>query len=219
MRASSEECSRLVLFRSILNVRELVTMMASLYPHPLESTMSSSTGIAELRTSDYKTLGRPDPAGPNGHRPRRRTRISWCSTNQPPPSTSRAARDFGTAMRAVAARGKTVVFATHYLEEADAYADRVVLMARGQMVADGPPIEIKARVGGRTIRATTRGRGCDSSRSVTDGGHASRAARRRLSSSPAPIRHPQTPSCAICSLAIPRPATSRCAARGLRRRS
>jgi ABC-2 type transport system ATP-binding protein len=47
-----------------------------------------------------------------------------------------------------------VLFATHYLEEADAYADRVVLMAHGRVVADGPPTEIKAIVGTRTIRAT-----------------------------------------------------------------
>ena len=46
------------------------------------------------------------------------------------------------------------MFATHYLEEADAYADRVVLMAHGEVVADGPTTEIKARVGARTIRAT-----------------------------------------------------------------
>ena len=51
-------------------------------------------------------------------------------------------------------RGKTVVFATHYLEEADAYADRIVLMARGRIVADGSPTEIKAMTGVRTIRAT-----------------------------------------------------------------
>jgi ABC-2 type transport system ATP-binding protein len=63
-------------------------------------------------------------------------------------------RDFWTAMRAFAARGKTVVFATHYLEEADAYADRIILMARGRIVADGSPTEIAATVSGRTIRAT-----------------------------------------------------------------
>ena len=51
-------------------------------------------------------------------------------------------------------RGKTVVFATHYLEEADAYADRIILMANGRVVADGPATEIKAAVGTRTIRAT-----------------------------------------------------------------
>ncbi|MGH3049403.1 MAG: ABC transporter ATP-binding protein, partial [Gaiellaceae bacterium] len=63
-------------------------------------------------------------------------------------------RGFWTSMRDFAARGKTVLFATHYLEEADAYADRVVLMARGKVVADGAPTEIKAMVGTRTIRAT-----------------------------------------------------------------
>ena len=51
---------------------------------------------------------------------------------------------FWATMRGFAARGKTVVFATHYLEEADAYADRVVLMAHGRVVADGPTTEIKA---------------------------------------------------------------------------
>jgi ABC-2 type transport system ATP-binding protein len=66
-------------------------------------------------------------------------------------------RSFWSAMRAFAEGGKTVLFATHYLEEADAYADRVVLMADGVVVADGPPNEIKAMVGNRTIRATLPG--------------------------------------------------------------
>jgi ABC-2 type transport system ATP-binding protein len=61
---------------------------------------------------------------------------------------------FWTTMRGFAARGKTVLFATHYLEEADAYADRAILMANGRIVADGPTTEIKAMVGLRTIRAT-----------------------------------------------------------------
>ena len=64
---------------------------------------------------------------------------------------------FWTTMREIAARGKTILFATHYLEEADAYADRAVLMARGRVVADGPTGEIKAMVGSRTIRATLPG--------------------------------------------------------------
>ena len=62
-------------------------------------------------------------------------------------------------MREFAARGKTILFATHYLEEADAYADRAVLMAHGTIVADGPTNEIKAMVGSRTIRATLPGGG------------------------------------------------------------
>jgi ABC-2 type transport system ATP-binding protein len=61
---------------------------------------------------------------------------------------------FWTTMREFASRGKTILFATHYLEEADAYADRAVLMAHGAIVADGPTNEIKAMVGSRTIRAT-----------------------------------------------------------------
>ena len=65
-----------------------------------------------------------------------------------------ARRHFWHSLRTVAAEGTTVLFATHYLEEADAYADRIVLLARGQIVADGPATEIKAQVGSRTIRAT-----------------------------------------------------------------
>ena len=64
-------------------------------------------------------------------------------------------------MRRFAAGGKTVLFATHYLEEADANADRIVLMARGQVVADGPATEIKATAGGRIIRGTLPGASVD----------------------------------------------------------
>jgi ABC-2 type transport system ATP-binding protein len=66
-------------------------------------------------------------------------------------------RDFWAAMHAETARGRTVLFATHYLEEADAYADRVVLMRAGKIVADGTAAQIKASVSGRTIRATVPG--------------------------------------------------------------
>jgi ABC-2 type transport system ATP-binding protein len=63
-------------------------------------------------------------------------------------------RDFWASMRGFAQSGKTIVFATHYLEEADAFADRIILMAHGRIVADGPTGEIKARVGMKTIKAT-----------------------------------------------------------------
>jgi ABC-2 type transport system ATP-binding protein len=62
--------------------------------------------------------------------------------------------DFWTAIRQDARGGRTVIFATHYLEEADAYADRVVFVRRGQVVADGTAAEVKALASGRTIRAT-----------------------------------------------------------------
>jgi ABC-2 type transport system ATP-binding protein len=66
-------------------------------------------------------------------------------------------RAFWTTMRQQAQAGKTVLFATHYLEEADADADRIVLMRSGRVVADGAATEIKAMAGGRTIRATLPG--------------------------------------------------------------
>jgi ABC-2 type transport system ATP-binding protein len=60
-------------------------------------------------------------------------------------------RAFWTTMRALAGRGHTVVFATHHLEEADAVADRVVVMAAGRVVADGPAAQLKAAGADRTI--------------------------------------------------------------------
>jgi ABC-2 type transport system ATP-binding protein len=63
-------------------------------------------------------------------------------------------RDFWQAIRDDAALGRTIVFATHYLEEADAYADRIVLISKGLIVADGTSAEVKALASGRTIRAT-----------------------------------------------------------------
>jgi ABC-2 type transport system ATP-binding protein len=65
--------------------------------------------------------------------------------------------DFWTAIREDARGGRTVIFATHYLEEADAYADRVVFVRRGQIVADGTAAEVKALASGRTVRATIPG--------------------------------------------------------------
>jgi ABC-2 type transport system ATP-binding protein len=64
---------------------------------------------------------------------------------------------FWATMRGLADRGHTVVFATHHLDEADAVADRVVVVAGGRIAADGPATEIKRRIGGRTIRFTCPG--------------------------------------------------------------
>ncbi|GAB2475558.1 ABC transporter ATP-binding protein [Xylanimonas ulmi] len=62
-------------------------------------------------------------------------------------------REFWAAIRADAARGRTVVFATHYLDEADAYADRVVMVSRGRVVPDGSAAEVKALASGRMVSA------------------------------------------------------------------
>jgi len=63
-------------------------------------------------------------------------------------------RSFWSAIRSDAEKGRTVLFATHYLEEADQYADRIVLMRKGRIVADGTGAQIKALAAGRTVRAT-----------------------------------------------------------------
>jgi ABC-2 type transport system ATP-binding protein len=60
-------------------------------------------------------------------------------------------RAFLQGIRAFAALGRTVVLTTHYLEEADELAQRVIVIDRGSVIADGSPGEIKARVGGRRI--------------------------------------------------------------------
>ncbi|GGF58399.1 ABC transporter ATP-binding protein [Marmoricola endophyticus] len=62
-------------------------------------------------------------------------------------------RSFWSSIRADASQGRTVLFATHYLEEADQYADRIVLVAGGRVVADGSGAEIRGLASGRTVRA------------------------------------------------------------------
>ncbi len=150
-----------------LSVRELVTMVASLYPRPLEVedalALSGCSGFADRRTTKLS----------GGQAQRVRFAIALVANpdllllDEPTaPLDVEARREFWASMRAVAARGKTIVFATHYLEEADAFADRIVVLARGSVVADGPPGEIKARVGGRTIRATLPGADLEALRSL-----------------------------------------------------
>jgi ABC-2 type transport system ATP-binding protein len=141
-----------------LSVRELLAMMASLYPKPLAVdeviALTRIGDIAERRTDKLS----------GGQAQRLRFALGLIGNpdllvlDEPTVALDvEARRDFWTTIREFAARGKTVVFATHYLEEADAYADRIILMAHGRVVADGPATEIKATVGLRTIRATLPG--------------------------------------------------------------
>ena len=141
-----------------LSVRDLVSMTASLYPNPLDVgeviTLTGLDGIAGRRTQKLS----------GGETQRARFAIALVGNpdllvlDEPTVALDVEGRiGFWNTMRALAGRGKTVLFATHYLEEADAYADRVVLMARGRVVADGPPTEVKALVGSRRIRATLPG--------------------------------------------------------------
>jgi len=66
-------------------------------------------------------------------------------------------RGFWAAIRQDTEQGRTILFATHYLEEADSYADRIILLRHGEVVADGTASQIKALTAGRTVRATLPG--------------------------------------------------------------
>ncbi|MFZ0664411.1 MAG: ABC transporter ATP-binding protein [Acidimicrobiales bacterium] len=138
-----------------LTVRELVTMIGSLYPRPLDvSDVLKLTGTAEIAERRTNKLS-------GGQTQRVRFAMALVANpdllllDEPTAALDvDARREFWASVRGFAAQGKTVIFATHYLEEADLYADRIVLMANGHIVADGPTTEIKAKAGGRTIRTT-----------------------------------------------------------------
>jgi ABC-2 type transport system ATP-binding protein len=138
-----------------LTVRELVSMMAALYPNALDvDAVLELTGIEDIGGQLTQKLS-------GGQTQRARFAIALVGDpdllvlDEPTVGMDVESRHlFWMTMREFASRGKTVLFATHYLEEADTYADRAVLMARGAVVADGPTTEIKAMVGSRTIKAT-----------------------------------------------------------------
>jgi ABC-2 type transport system ATP-binding protein len=143
---------------SHLTVRELIDMMGSLYPQPLsvDETLAIA-GITDLANRKTTKLS-------GGQSQRVRFAVAMVSDpelivlDEPTVGMDVESRhQFWETMRGYAARGKTVIFATHYLDEADANADRIVLMARGSIVADGSPRELKAMTGGRIIRATLVG--------------------------------------------------------------
>jgi ABC-2 type transport system ATP-binding protein len=143
---------------SEMSVRDLIDMVGSLYPRPLPiDEVLQTTGTAAFASQRTTKLS-------GGQTQRVRFALALVANpdllvlDEPTAALDvEARRDFWESMRSVAQSGKTVIFATHYLEEADLYSDRIVLMARGRIIADGPPTQIKAKVGGRTIHTTLSG--------------------------------------------------------------
>ena len=136
-------------------VRETAEYTASLFvrPRPVDEALDRAgiTGIGDRRVG--KCSG--------GEQQRLRFAMALLSDPEllilDEPTTGmdvEGRRGFWTAIRQDTARGRTVLFATHYLEEADAYADRIILLRHGQIVADGTSSEVKAMAAGRTVRAT-----------------------------------------------------------------
>jgi ABC-2 type transport system ATP-binding protein len=148
-----------------LRVRELVSLVASYYPHPLRvDDVLALTGSATSRSAGRGSYPVGKPSGALC-----RTALVANSRSLGPRRADRGHRRRGPH-RVLAghaggrrAKGKTIVFATHYLEEADAFADRIVLMARGRIVADGsrPPRSRRRSAperSGRRCRASTSSR-------------------------------------------------------------
>jgi ABC-2 type transport system ATP-binding protein len=143
-----------------ITVGELIDMVASLYDTPMDvGEALEITGLGEL--ADRRTEGL---SGGQTQRVRFALAIvadpSFVFLDEPTVALDvEARREFWRTIRRFTERGTTVVFATHYLEEADANADRIVLMADGAIVADGSVTDIKAHVDVRTIRFTLPGAG------------------------------------------------------------
>jgi ABC-2 type transport system ATP-binding protein len=141
-----------------LSVRELLAMLASLYPAPMDlDELLDLAGVAAFAGQRTEKLS-------GGQTQRVRCAMALVSDpdllvlDEPTVAMDVTTRQaFWSTMRSIGRSARTVVFATHYLEEADLYADRIVLLAQGRVVADGPTTEVKAMVGTRTIEATLPG--------------------------------------------------------------
>jgi ABC-2 type transport system ATP-binding protein len=141
-----------------LTVAETVQLVGSLHRDPLPvAEVLGRAAIAELRDRRINQLS-------SGQAQRVRFAIALVPDprllvlDEPTVGMDvESRRAFWTAMRELTMAGRTVLFATHYLEEADTYADRVVLLRAGRIVADGTAASIKASAAGRTIRGTLPG--------------------------------------------------------------
>ncbi|TXJ70831.1 ABC transporter ATP-binding protein [Streptomyces lavendulae] len=135
-----------------VTVAELVKLSCSLHPRPYKATdVMARAGIAQIADRKVNKLS-------GGQAQRVRFALATAGDSdliildEPTTGMDVTARQaFWATMREQADQGRAVLFATHYLEEADAIADRVLVLHRGRLLADGTAAEIKARAGARRI--------------------------------------------------------------------
>jgi ABC-2 type transport system ATP-binding protein len=136
-------------------VGDLLTFLHQVYPHPMPVAealdLAGLTGLAG-RTVERLSGGQAQ-----------RLRFAMAVVGRPDllvldePTVAldvESRRAFWAAMRGYAGQGRTVLFSTHYLEEADANADRIVVLDRGRVLADGTAADVKRRVAVRTVSVT-----------------------------------------------------------------
>ena len=139
-----------------LKVGEHLELFSSYYPQPLKlQEVVRMAGLEGLEGRAYGKLS-------GGQKQRLHFALALCGDpdllflDEPTVGLDAASRrTFWEQIRAFTRRGKTVVLTTHYLEEADALADRIIVINEGEVIAQGTPAEIKAQAAGRRIRCVT----------------------------------------------------------------
>ena len=135
-----------------VTVRELVALVTSFHPRPepVEQTLKRA-GIAQFADQRVDKLS-------GGQTQRVRFALAIVGDcdlivlDEPTAAMDvETRRAFWDNMKVEVAEGKTLLFATHYLEEADQAADRIIVINKGRLLADGTPSEIKARAGFQRI--------------------------------------------------------------------
>jgi len=139
-----------------LRVREHVDLFSSYYPKPMSSTdILAAAGLEKLSDRKFGELS-------GGQRQRVLFALAICGDpdllflDEPTVGLDvEARRLLWDEIRQLVRRGKTVLLTTHYLQEADALADRVAVINQGEIIAQGTPAEIKAQTSGKRIRCIT----------------------------------------------------------------
>ena len=136
-------------------MREHVHLFSSYYPKPLplEETLKIA-GLEQIKDRRFGELS-------GGQKQRVMFALAICGDpdllflDEPTVGMDvEARRLMWSQIRLLIARGKTVLLTTHYLHEADALADRILVLQQGSIVAEGTPSEIKAKAAGKTIRCS-----------------------------------------------------------------
>ncbi len=139
-----------------LRVREHIDLFSAYYEKPMASAeVLAAVGLEKLRDRKFGDLS-------GGQRQRVLFALAICGDpdllflDEPTVGLDvEARRMLWDEIRRMVERGKTVLLTTHYLQEADALADRVAVINQGEIIAEGTPSEIKAKTAGKRIRCMT----------------------------------------------------------------